>query len=286
MSTQEQISISADTNAYINMMEEIKYRVNVIAGLINGKINMMYNITQAESTALQIRMIIESIALASLSANKSLFEQEGDKFKEYWKADRIFEDIEKQNPDFYPKPIKELPSNIPGIKTESIDIEDGFMTRNEIIQVHQHCCDFLHAKNPYAQERDYEGFMSQIPNWLDRIMRLLNNHQIKLLNDEGHYVVHMREAEREDRVAMYYFAPVTPEHPKIHPKIGIFQVFFDLSNPYESAHPQLLPSQQLSECACRVGIGFCGAASVVLAVFRPINTPRNSRPTHAFLYHF
>ena len=209
-STQEQTSITADMNAYVNIMEEIKYRVNVIAGLINKEINMMYYITQAESIALQIRMIIESIALASLSANKSLFEQEGNKFKKYWKADRIFEDIEKQNPDFYPRPIKELPSNIPGIKAESVDIEDGFMTRDEIIQVHQQCCDFLHAKNPYAQERDYGGLMTQIPNWLDRIKRLLNNHQIKLLNDEGHYVVHMREAEREDRVAMYYFAPVTP----------------------------------------------------------------------------
>lgn len=92
------------------------------------------------------------------------------------------------------------------------------MTRDEIIQVHQQCCNFLHAKNPYSQERDYEGFMTQIPNWLDRIKRLLNSHQIKLLNDEGHYVVHMRETEREDCVAMYYFAPVTPNIQKYIPK--------------------------------------------------------------------
>ena len=82
----QQVSTTADMNAYVNVMEEIKHRTKVIAGLINKDINMLYNITQAESMALQIRMIIESIALASLSANKSLFEQEGDKFQ------RILED--------------------------------------------------------------------------------------------------------------------------------------------------------------------------------------------------
>ena len=160
MNTQQQVSVTADMNAYVNVMEDIKHRTQVIYGLINSDINMMYNITQAESMALQIRMIVESIALASLSANKSLFEQESDKFKDFWKVDLIFRDIEKKNPDFYPQPIKELPSNMPGVKTEIVNIEEGFMTRDEIIKVHGQCCNLLHAKNPYAEQIDYEGFYS------------------------------------------------------------------------------------------------------------------------------
>ena len=75
MNTQ-QVCITADTSAYISVMEEIKNRTLVLAALINKEINMLYNVTQAESMALQIRMTIESIALASLSANKSMFDAE------------------------------------------------------------------------------------------------------------------------------------------------------------------------------------------------------------------
>ena len=75
MNIPEQAPMTADTKAYISVMEEIKHRTKVVWALIDQEITMMYIVTQAESMALQIRMIIESIALASLSANKSLFEQ-------------------------------------------------------------------------------------------------------------------------------------------------------------------------------------------------------------------
>ena len=207
-----QVSNTADTRAYISVMEDIKHRTLVVAGLINRKINMMYNITQAESMALQIRMIIESIALASLSANKSLFEKESNKFKKLWDVHKIFRAIEKKNPDFYPKPIKVIPSKMPGIKTEIIDIEEGFMTRDEIIKVHIQCCHLLHAKNPYDdRQRDYENFIVQVRTWMDKIMKLLNSHQIKLLNDDGFYIVNMREPARGDRANIYY-AGLAPPH--------------------------------------------------------------------------
>lgn len=210
MNTQQQESITADMSAYISVMEEIKRRTAVVWALINQEINMMYNVTQAESMALQIRMIIESIALASLAAHKSLFEKENNKFKKLWDVHKIFKAIEKKNPGFYPKPVKETPSNTPGVKSEIADIEEGFMTRNEIIKVHIQCCHLLHAKNPYAQQRNYEGFIAQVPNWMDRIKKLLNSHQIKLLNDDGFYLVHMREAARGDRAHMYYFGAAPP----------------------------------------------------------------------------
>ena len=195
----------ADTNAYLKVMRQIKYRTNVVTGLINSDINMMYRVTQAESLSLQLRMIIESVALASLSANKDLFEAEGSKFKEYWKANRIFEDIEAKNPDFFPKPINEIPSGVPGVKNEITNVEDGFMTRDEMLEVHNRCCDFLHAPNPFAEERDYREFLRQAPNWMTRIMKLLNSHIIRLLDDDIFYIVHMREDEIEGRPNMHLF---------------------------------------------------------------------------------
>lgn len=202
--TKKMSNIKADMNAYISIMEEIIKRTDVIRGLFNKEINMVYNDIQAETIALQIRMIIESIALASLSANKSLFEQEGDKFKEFWKADLIFRDIEKKNLNFYPQPVKEQPSKIPNVP-EIIEIKTGFMTRSEIIKVHSKCCDILHAKNPYGRSRDRKTFLAQVPQWLTLIINLLNSHKIRLLNDSGFYLVHMRELYNESyRARMYY----------------------------------------------------------------------------------
>lgn len=207
-STNSDDIIRADMFAYLAVMRDIQRRMEVITGLINLEIDLMYTVTQAESMALQIRMIIESIALASLSANKSLFEQEGNKFKEYWKANLIFKEIEKKNPDFYPQPVQEDPL---GITVDLIYIEEGFMTRDEIIEVHSHCCEFLHAKNPYAPKRDYDGLIAQFRNWLDRINKLLNNHQIKLLEDDGEYIVTMKDPARYDTPSMCYRLIVSPD---------------------------------------------------------------------------
>lgn len=188
-------NIKADMNAYISIMGEIVRRTDIIRWLLNRKINMVYNDIQAETIALQMRMIIESIALATLSANKSLFEQEGDKFKEFWKAELIFRDIEKKNPNFYPQPVKEQPLNMPNVPEiyEIIEIKTGFMTRSEIIKVHSKCCDILHAKNPYGQSGDRKTFLTQVPQWLTLIVKLLESHKIRLLNDSEFYLVHMRE---------------------------------------------------------------------------------------------
>ena len=210
-------TLTADTESYGQMMFEIKMRSMIIGKLLRQEINLIYDPPQTETIALQIRLMIESIALASLSANKTLFEQENNKFKQFWKADRIFEDIEKKNPDFYPQPIKAVPSNPPGNYTSFDDIKFGFMTRDKIVKVHKECCDFLHAKNPYAPKRDYRGFVEKVPNWMDEITTLLLDHRITLLNDDFSYTVHMHhKKDGKDVVAMFQWGKV-PDH--IHEKM-------------------------------------------------------------------
>lgn len=200
----------ADMNTYTSIMEEIKKRTELIMRLIHGEINMVWVRTQAETVALQMRMIIESVALASLSANKSEFEKEGNKFKKFWKADRIFEDIEKKNPKFYPQPIKEhlldksIPINSYNFRGHWTEIETGFMTRNKIVEVHSKCCDILHAPNPYYEnKRNYETFLTQSAEWIELIIKLLNSHIIQLLDNSNLYLVHMREDENNGQVRMY-----------------------------------------------------------------------------------
>ena len=194
-------SIQADIDSYLRVMYDIKWRTEIIGYMDrkdhpNRDISLLPLFMKVETIALHIRTVIEFIALASLAANKSLFEQEGDKFKKFWKADWIFRDIEEKNPDFYPKPIEPIPiTNTDDIGGDIRFIEDGYMTRDMCLEVYQKCCDFLHAQNPFAKnrDRDYEDFMRQVPGWINLIVKLLNFHVFRLIGSNDFYVVHMHD---------------------------------------------------------------------------------------------
>jgi hypothetical protein len=164
----------------------------------------MFPATQIEAMVLQVRMIMELVALASLAANKAIFEQNQEKFEKHWDPVKILKDVERLNPRFYPRPVIEIPSATPGVMNDLVDLADGFMTRQELIEIHGRCGNVLHAHNPYGRPFDYAAYERLVPTWMDRIMKLLNCHQIKLLDDERFYLVHMRE-EQDDRVHMYTF---------------------------------------------------------------------------------
>ena len=177
--------MKADTDAYLKIMREIKYRVEVVTWLMNGDIDMRYDGAQVESIALQMRMIIESIALASLSANKTLFEEMGDDFKKFWKAKYIFQDIERVNPDFFPKLVKVHRSE----SEMDIIIDESFVTQSQIIKVYLKFCKVLHANNPYAGDRDYQNILNMAKTELRRIIKLLKSHLVKLIHDDEFYIV-------------------------------------------------------------------------------------------------
>ena len=196
-----------DTKAYIAVMEEIKLRMNVVRSLLKKKISVIYHATHVESMVLQVRMITELVALASLSAYKSIFEKNRNKFEKQWHPKAILKDVERLNPNFYPRPIVEVPLKNSRAKNKLVDMETGFMTRDELIEVHGRCGKRLHAQNPFGKEVDYDYYEKMIPEWMERIRKLLNCHQIKLLNGNRFYLVHMKE-ERDDRVHMYTFERV------------------------------------------------------------------------------
>lgn len=55
---------------YVACMEEIKKRTSVVTAFVHGEINSKYVVTTAESAALQLRIILELVALSSLVANQ------------------------------------------------------------------------------------------------------------------------------------------------------------------------------------------------------------------------
>jgi hypothetical protein len=193
-----------DIEAYNAVMEEIKRRTAVVSALLNNTATVLYKATQVESMVLQVRMITELIALASLAANKSIFEENQRKFQKHWDPVKILKDVESLNPNFYPRPIIEVASKNPGVKSDFIDMEAGFMHRAELIKVHGQCGNALHARNPYGKPFDYGVYEKLVPVWIERIIKLLNCHQIRLLDSTRFYLVHMQE-EASEGVCTYTF---------------------------------------------------------------------------------
>lgn len=194
-------------NLYCDVMEEIKRRTAVVWSFLNGKSSTRYKCTTIESTCLQVRKVLELIALASLVANKTEFAAQNEKFTKVWNARLILNDLEKLNPYFYPKPIRELPRAKPEVTSDLQDITDGFLTKDEFLNVYEKCGKMMHADNPYGGKTDYLYYDKSIPKWIDEIKVLLSVHTIRLINDENIYLIHMKE-NRDDNVHGYTFKPV------------------------------------------------------------------------------
>ena len=194
-----------DIAIYARVMEEIKLRTVVVYSFLQGSSSAVYHITRIESIYLQIRMILELIALASLAANKSLFEENRRKFHKHWNPADILRDIEALNPGYYPKPVQEVACSEPGIKSELMLLTSGYLTREELVSFHGKTGNILHARNPFRDEIDYTDYIDQIPLVMDKIRALLNSHQVQLLGEQDFfYLVHMKE-ERDEHVHYYKF---------------------------------------------------------------------------------
>ncbi|MBD3612385.1 MAG: hypothetical protein HUJ13_08260 [Hydrogenovibrio crunogenus] len=196
-----------DIDMYCSVMEEIKKRTSVINFLLSGNGHVLFEPTTLESIALQIRKILELIAMASLVANKKEYQKVYSNFAKAWNAEYLLKDLSRVNADFYPKPLLEKPSEELGITSHLIDRNNDYLTKEEFIKIYKKCGAILHASNPLGRKIRYEYYKKNIPEWVQKIMNLLNNHQIKLIHHNGFYLIHMKE-DRDDKVHFYEFTPV------------------------------------------------------------------------------
>lgn len=193
-----------DINLYVSLMNEVKLRTNSIHDILSGAVTTSYPFTNAEFMCLQIRKILELIAMGSIVANKEEFEAYSDKFSNCWNARLILQDIERLNPDFYPKPVVEIREDHGQLKSRIEDKRDGFLTRDEFVKVYEKCGKFMHSYNPYGSKHDLDYYMKNIPIWLNKIIGLLNSHMIKLLGATNFYLIHMQD-DRDEFVHGYDF---------------------------------------------------------------------------------
>jgi hypothetical protein len=197
-----------DAQKYCSLMSEIKRRTAVIDGFSSGVTHALYAATTVESVYLQFRKILELIALGSLVANKETFSNVYENFSKYWNAEFLVKDIERINPDFYPRPIIQQVSSKPGTKMDLLDRSNDYLTKEELIKLYKKCGAVLHSGNPYGSQIDYAYHEGMIPHWREKIVNLLNAHLIRLINDPNLYLIQMGNMEEDASYGIFAPHPV------------------------------------------------------------------------------
>lgn len=178
---------------YLNNMTEIKKRHEVILAILNHRATTSIKITDIETIALQIRKILELIALGSLVLNKEKYSEMHKNFTSQWNAKYILKDIERINPSFYPKPVDEVPVEYQSrIINDLQEKKDGFLTKDEFIELYDKLGGLLHTNNPFVKKDNVGEFEKNIVGVLNKIKNLLNSHLIKIYEGEF-YLIHMQE---------------------------------------------------------------------------------------------
>jgi hypothetical protein len=198
----------SDIQKYCNLMEEVKRRTLVINAFGSRSTTTPFGATNIECVYLQLRKILELIALGSLMANKVEFSEAYSEFSKYWNAQYLLRDLERVNPQFYPQPIIEKSGTKPDVKADWEPKTSGFLTKEDFLKLYEKCGKIMHAGNPYGTQIDYSYYEKSIQDWLTKITGLLSSHYIKLVNDPNLYLIHMREDEKGGNVGHYIFAPI------------------------------------------------------------------------------
>ena len=174
---------------YCRLMEEIKARQKAIRLIVGRSVTLCtkFNI---ESIYLQIRKILELIALGSLVANKKKYSEIHEKFQSHYNAKLIINDIEKINPKFYPRPIAIRKSDEPGVKDNWDDLRDNYLTKINFIKLYERCGSLMHSENPYGKSKNIDYYRNNVDISLKKITTLLNKHIVYLL-DSKIYLIQM-----------------------------------------------------------------------------------------------
>ena len=182
-------------NLYTYNMQIIKFRLQAIDDLMTGKARTSFKITNTEFCVLQIRKILELIALSALVSDAELYREKLESIEKKWNAKLIMHDIEEIHPNFYPTPVH--------FENDELTIlpDDGsYLNLKKFEKIYDRCGKFLHTLSPFAGEDEvkngklfknqkdidalYEQVWGEIPDWTKLISRLLSAHIVQLYNEK------------------------------------------------------------------------------------------------------
>jgi hypothetical protein len=167
-----------------NLIDIVK-RIEIISEIIDKKLTTTYINTNTEFVCLQFRKIIESIVFCSLIVNEEEYSNAHEKFSKHYNARLIVSDLKRVNPNYFPVPVtQEVIQNDSGRTFVLKNVEEGFLTENDLLNIYEKCGSYLHQENPFSQKRNYISIQEEFPIWLSKIIILLNNHYTKCFGNK------------------------------------------------------------------------------------------------------
>ncbi|MGI2176313.1 hypothetical protein [Shewanella ulleungensis] len=82
------------------------------------------------------------------------------------------------NSDFYPVPVN--PSN----NSKLPSLTGGFLTKLEFMEWYDLCGNYMHAKNPFIEEKSKSDVLELLPGLITKLELLLQEHLINLSGTE------------------------------------------------------------------------------------------------------
>ena len=185
---------------YLTLMVEIKVRLNEIDRIIQSigddESRDPRTVIDLETCYLQIRLICESIALASLAANHS--ELINADLQKQYNAERIFTDLAKINPDCFPRAM--LGERTGEKDLHFSDVDPAPLTYKDLKAIYIECSRVLHRGALKVLVSDTRKFykIDDIKQWLESFVNLLACHVIIVPHLQKALVIHLWGNESGD----------------------------------------------------------------------------------------
>lgn len=134
-----------------------------------------------ESAILQMRKVLEAFAFAAVAPNKDEYAKLRAKFTDspdYTKdfnARKILQLLSDVNPDFYPKPVS-APISKGSNQWHFDSRKDNSLTRKKFESFYDRLGKFLHADNPWGNDKNHGNLFNDLPKIISAVRLLLSYH--------------------------------------------------------------------------------------------------------------
>jgi hypothetical protein len=164
-----------DLELYASVLDQQRIRSNSATIVLNGGLTY----PNLESAALQMRFMLELVPLGALVANRDWVEPVASAFarKDPGEAAKL---VKRVNPEYWPRPARELPNPGSGQERRLEGLQDGFVNEDEWQSEWGYLSGLLHARNPFGVEPDLTPTRDRLPALHRRIIRLLALHVLPL----------------------------------------------------------------------------------------------------------
>jgi hypothetical protein len=176
----------AIVDQYCTLMGEVRVRLDLVNNCLAGQYGLPVPAAR-ELCYLQFRMICELIALCGITAHGHLASKE---MRDSWSAESIIKSLAESHPRFYPRPILRSKPKPPATFAFSLRKRADYLTQKEMVALIPKCGAVLHrgSMKNYQKRKPVKNAFADIRDIGQKILNLVNSHQITMLNPGKLYV--------------------------------------------------------------------------------------------------